>query len=95
MVNMVKCTFSGVVPIVVRRFLDGGTQLIECPDCAAMRSVEPRNQVLRFKSHDKRKTTTPNTEQRLPIQNNDGPGLIWPGAWLGDRKREALCGFNQ
>ena len=59
-----KCTFSGVVPIEARRFLDGGTQLIECPDCAAMRSVDPRNGVLRFKSHDKRKTTTPNTEQR-------------------------------
>jgi hypothetical protein len=29
-----------------------------------MRSLEPRNGVLRFKSHDKRKTTTPNTEQR-------------------------------
>jgi hypothetical protein len=62
--NTLKCTFSGVVPIEARRFLDGGTHLVECPDCAAMRSVEPRNGVLRFKSHDKRKTTTPNTEQR-------------------------------
>jgi hypothetical protein len=59
-----KCTFSGVIPIEARRFLDGGTRLVECPDCAAMRSLEPRNGVLRFKSHDKRKTTTPNTEQR-------------------------------
>jgi hypothetical protein len=59
-----KCTFSGVIPIEAKRFLDAGTQLVECPDCAAMRSVEPRSGVLRFKSHDKRKTTTPNTEQR-------------------------------
>ena len=63
-VTTLKCTFSGVVPIEARRFLDGGTQFIECPDCAAMRSVDLRNGVLRFKSHDKRKTTTPNTEQR-------------------------------
>jgi len=59
-----KCTFSGVVPIEARRFLDSGVALVECPDCAAMRSLEPHSGVLRFKSHDKRKTTTPNTEQR-------------------------------
>jgi len=64
MANTLKCTFSGVVPIEARRFLDGGTHLVECPDCAAMRSLEPRSGVLRFKSHDKRKTTTPNTEGR-------------------------------
>jgi hypothetical protein len=58
-----KCTFSGVIPIEARRFLDGGTPLVECPDCAAMLSVDPHNGILRFKSHDKRKTTTPNTEQ--------------------------------
>jgi hypothetical protein len=62
--NTLKCTFSGVVPIEAKRFLDGGTHLVECPDCAAMRSLELHKGVLRFKSHDKRKTTTPNTEQR-------------------------------
>ncbi len=59
-----KCTFSGVVPIEARRFLDSGTRLVECPDCAAMRSLELQKGILRFKSHDKRKTTTPNTEGR-------------------------------
>ena len=29
-----------------------------------MRTLEPRGGVLRFKSHDKRKTTIPNTGQR-------------------------------
>jgi hypothetical protein len=24
---------------------------------------------------------TTNAKQRLPIQSNDGPGLIWSGAW--------------
>jgi hypothetical protein len=62
--NAPKCTFSGVVPIEAKRFLDSGTHLVECPDCAAMRSLELRNGTLRFKSHDKRKTTTRNTEQR-------------------------------
>jgi hypothetical protein len=59
-----KCTFSGVVPIDLKRFLESGVTLMECPDCAATRTLEPRSGVLRFKSHDKRKTTTPNTGQR-------------------------------
>src|SRR2546428_2644008 len=59
-----KCTFSGVVPIDLKRFLESGVTLVECPDCACTRTLEPRGGVLRFKSHDKRKTTTPNTERR-------------------------------
>ncbi len=59
-----KCTFSGVVPIEAKRFLDSGTRLVEYPDCAAMRSLDLQKGMLRFKSHDKRKTTTPNTEER-------------------------------
>jgi hypothetical protein len=59
-----KCTFSGVVPIDLKRFADSGVALVECPNCASTRTLEPRRGVLRFKSHDKRKTTTPNTEPR-------------------------------
>lgn len=59
-----KCTFSEVVPIALQRFLDSGIQLVECPDCAATRSLEPHRGVLRFSSHDKRKTRIPNTGQR-------------------------------
>ncbi len=59
-----KCTFSGVVQISLKRFLESGVALVECPDCACMRTLEPRGGVLRFKPHDKRKTNTPNTGQR-------------------------------
>jgi hypothetical protein len=62
--NAMKCTFSGVVPIEAQRFLDGGTLLVECPDCAATRSLELRKGVLRFPSHDKRKTRTPQADRR-------------------------------
>jgi hypothetical protein len=58
------CTFSGVVPIDLSRFLDSGIALVECPDCASTRTLEPRGGVLRFKSHDKRKTRTLTTEPR-------------------------------
>jgi hypothetical protein len=59
-----KCTFSGRVPIDLKRFLESGVALVECPDCAATRTLEPHAGVLPFKSHDKRKTATPNTGQR-------------------------------
>jgi hypothetical protein len=61
----IKCTFSsGVVPIDLKRFQESGVTLVECPDCACTRTLEPHGGVLRFKSHNKRKTTTPNTEPR-------------------------------
>jgi hypothetical protein len=60
-----KCTFSGmVVHIPLKRFQESGVTLVECPDCARMRTLEPHGEVLRFKSHERRKTTTPNTGQR-------------------------------
>jgi hypothetical protein len=59
-----KCTFSGVVSIEPQRFLESSVRLFECPDCARTRTLSLRNGVLRFPSHDKRKTHTPNTEQR-------------------------------
>jgi hypothetical protein len=43
----VKCTFSGVVPIDLKRFLESGVVLVECPDCAATRTLEPHGGVLR------------------------------------------------
>ena len=43
----VKCTFSGVVPIDLKRFLESGVALVECPDCAATRTLEPHGGVLR------------------------------------------------
>src|SRR5260370_40307325 len=66
--NSPKCTFSGVVSIDLKRFLDSGIRLFECPDCACTRTLSPRNGVLLFTSHDKRKTRTPNTEQRWAME---------------------------
>lgn len=59
-----KCTFSGVVSIELQHFLDSGVALVECPDCASTRSLSPRKGILRFQSHDARKTRTPNTDRR-------------------------------
>ncbi len=63
-----KCTFPGSVSIEPKRFLESGVKLVECPNCASTRSLSPRNGVLRFPSHDKRKTRTPNTDQRWAME---------------------------
>ncbi len=60
----VKCTFSGVVPIDLQQFLDSGIHLVECPDCTSTSSLSPHNGILRFKSHNRRKTRSLSTEPR-------------------------------
>jgi hypothetical protein len=62
-----KCTFPGVVSIELKRFQDSDTQLVECPDCGRTRTLSPSKGVLRFPSHDKRKTRTPNTDRRWAL----------------------------
>src|SRR5438093_13060665 len=37
-----KCTFFGVVPIDIQRFLESGVTVVECPGCACTRTLEPR-----------------------------------------------------
>jgi hypothetical protein len=59
-----KCTFSGVVPIELQRFLDSSVPLVECPDCTSTSSLSPHNGILRFKSHTRRKTRSLMTEPR-------------------------------
>jgi hypothetical protein len=60
----IKCTFFGVVPIDIKRFEESGVALVECPDCGRAWTLSPRGGVVRFKSHDTRKTNTPNTGRR-------------------------------
>jgi len=66
-VNTLKCPFVGRVEIAPQRFLDSGVKAVECPNCAAMRSLDLRKGVLRFPSHDQRKTRTPQTERRWAL----------------------------
>jgi len=58
------CTFSGGVPIDIKRFLESGVSLVECPGCGRAWTLSPGGGVLRFKSHKKRKTNAPNTGRR-------------------------------
>ena len=66
-----NCTFSGVAPIALQRFEESGVSRVECPDCGRAWTLSPHGGVLRFKSHDKRKTNTPNTGQRWAREKTD------------------------
>ncbi len=51
-----KCSFSGVlVEILSQHYLSSGIERVECPDCHALRQATPRNGVIRYPSHEKRK----------------------------------------
>jgi hypothetical protein len=63
-----KCTFSGEVHISLQRFEESGVARVECPDCGRTWTLSPSGGVLRFKSHDKRKTTTSNTAERWAMR---------------------------
>ncbi|GHO71326.1 hypothetical protein KSC_102180 [Ktedonobacter sp. SOSP1-52] len=73
--NVSKCSFSGVLEILSQRFQERGIERVECPACHALRQITPRNGVLRFPSHDKRKTRTAQTEPRW-VQGETGWEVI-------------------
>ncbi|MFL5586952.1 MAG: ATP-binding protein [Ktedonobacteraceae bacterium] len=62
--NAMKCSFSGLLEIESKLFLESGISRGECPECAAMRQIQLRSEALRFPSHDQRKTRTPQTDRR-------------------------------
>jgi hypothetical protein len=74
--NSPKCTFFGMVSIDLKRFLDCGMRLVECPDCARTRTLSPRNGVLRFPTHSQ--APYPDLTYRASMgQGKDGLGRGW------------------
>lgn len=73
--NTNRCSFSGTIEIDAQRFLESGIERIECPDCHALRQITPRNGILRYPTHDKRKTRAPQTEPRW-VQGEAGWEVI-------------------
>lgn len=50
------CTFSGVVPIDIKRFAESSVAVVECPDCGRTRSLSPSKEgVIRFPPHKPRR----------------------------------------
>jgi hypothetical protein len=60
-----NCTFSGVVPIDLKRFTERSVAVVECPSCSRTRSLSlSREGILRFPPHKPRKMQTPVTGKR-------------------------------
>lgn len=78
----IKCTFFGVVPIDITRFLESGVAVVECPGCACTRTLEPHGG-----SCGSSRTT--NAKRTLPILENDGPGGKRTGMLSEERASEA------
>ncbi len=68
--DTLRCTFSDVLDIEPGRFQESGVARGECPECAALRQLQLRNGILRYPSHEKRKTQTLQTERRW-VQGKD------------------------
>lgn len=62
--NTLRCTFSDVLDIEPGRFQESRVARGECPECAALRQLQLRNGILRYPSHERRKTQTLQTERR-------------------------------
>jgi hypothetical protein len=58
------CPFKGVIEISPDQMKATGVSLVECPDCGRARSLPFSGRTIRFPSHTKRKTNTPNKDER-------------------------------
>jgi hypothetical protein len=63
-----KCPSFGILELSPAIFMQSGVSKVECPACASMRSLSVQGQTVRFPSHDKRKTITPNVDPRWAKQ---------------------------
>jgi hypothetical protein len=58
------CSFKGMIDISPEQMKGTGISLVECPDCAGTRSLSFSGHTFRFPSHPRRKTNTPNQDER-------------------------------
>jgi hypothetical protein len=58
------CSFKGMIAISPEQMKGTGISLVECPDCAGTRSLSFSGHTIRFPSHPRRKTNTPNQDER-------------------------------
>jgi hypothetical protein len=63
------CSFKGSIDISPEQMKETGISLVECPDCAGTRSLPFSGRTIRFPSHPKRKTSTPNEDERWVKRN--------------------------
>jgi len=63
------CPFKGILEISSDQMKETGVSLVECPDCGRTRSLPFSGRTIKFPSHTKRKTRTPNRDERWVKQD--------------------------
>jgi DNA polymerase III delta prime subunit len=58
------CTFTEVIEVTRTQMEETGVSRFECPTCLAVREIQPKGGRVKFPSHPKRMTTTPNQGSR-------------------------------
>ena len=58
------CAFTDVITVTRAQLEETGVSRFECPTCLAVREIKPKGGRVRFPSHPKRLTTTPNQGAR-------------------------------
>lgn len=66
------CPFKGIIDLSPKGMQVAGVTRVECPECAATRSLNTLGKTVRFPPHEKRKTSTPSREERWVMQ-----GTVW------------------
>jgi hypothetical protein len=62
--NTAGCAFTDVIEVTRAQMEETGISRFECPTCLAVRELKPKGGRVRFPSHPKRLTTTPNHGKR-------------------------------
>jgi hypothetical protein len=64
------CSFTEVIEVTVSQMEEAGVSRFECPTCLAVRDIQPKGSRVKFISHPKRTTNTPNHGLRWVKQEN-------------------------
>jgi hypothetical protein len=64
------CSFIEVIEVTVSQMEEAGVSRFECPTCLAVRDIQPKGSRVKFISHPKRTTNTPNHGLRWVKQEN-------------------------
>ena len=65
------CAFTEVAAVTLAQLEETGVSRFECPICLAIREIKPKGDRMKFPSHPKRTTTTPNQGVRWVKQGAD------------------------
>jgi hypothetical protein len=60
----IGCSFTEEIPVTLAQIREAGDSRFECPTCLAVRDIQPKGNRVKFPSHPKRTTTTPNRGKR-------------------------------